>query len=83
MTNLHSIERLFGSNRLGLVERDKATKRETISIIINIAKETGLLETEVYNILWHFCIKSGANICRPIPNCDYCQLKNICKYDKG
>ena len=77
-----SIERLFGSNRLGLVERYKATKKEAISIIINIVKETGLLETEVYNILWHFCIKSGANICRPIPNCDYCQLKNICKYDK-
>ena len=77
-----SIERLFGSNRLGLVERSKATKRETISIIIDIAKEVGLSETEIYNILWQFCIKSGANICTPIPNCDYCQLKNICKYDK-
>lgn len=78
-----SIERLYGSDRLALVERSKATKKETISIIIDIAKEVGLSETEVYNILWQFCIKSDANICTPIPNCNYCQLKSFCKYNES
>lgn len=77
-----SIERLFGSNRLGLVQSDKATKNETISIILKIAKETGLSEINIYNLLWKFCIKSGANICTQILNCNYCQLENICKYNK-
>jgi len=76
------IGRLFGNSRLNLLNRNKATSLEIMSIIKQISKVTSLSEIEVDSIIWQFCLPRTANICTEIPNCSLCMLKEFCNYNK-
>ena len=75
------ITRLFGSNRLSLVNNHIATALETMSIIKKISKDTLISEIEVNSLLWQFCLPRGANICTKNPNCYLCKLNHLCNYN--
>lgn len=76
------VSRLFGNDRLCLINKNKTTALETVSLIKEIAKETSISEIEVDSLLWQFCLPRGANICVENPNCSYCKLKSSCNYNK-
>lgn len=76
------LERLFGKDRLGILETKKATGGEVLSIINKMSKLNNISELEVETLLQHFCLSHCANICGENPNCKQCCLRNICNYDK-
>jgi len=76
------LERLFGSDRLGIFENNKATNGEVLSVIKKISKFNNISELEVETLLQHFCLSRCANICSENPRCELCCLRKICNYDK-
>lgn len=75
------INRIFGSNRLALVNKANATAIQTMGLIKEIAKVNNMQELEVDSLLCQFCLPRGANICTADPNCSKCKLKNKCNYN--
>ena len=75
-------ERLFGSNRLGIVENSNATEQQVLNIIRKMAKLSNCDEIIVESIIQQFCLLKSANICGEHPNCEKCKIRSYCHYNK-
>lgn len=76
------MEKLFGSKKLSIVKKEKATSGEVKNIIKKISKLSNVTEFEVESIFQQFCLSRFSNICTERPNCEKCKLRNICNFNK-
>lgn len=77
------MEKLFGSSKLSIVKKEKATSSEAKNIIKKISKLSNVTEFEVESIFQQFCLSRFSNICTEQPNCKKCKLRNICNFNKS
>lgn len=76
------LERLFGSRRLGVVEKEVATEQQVLNIIKKIATLNMCDEIIVESVIQQFCLLRSANICGEQPRCEKCKLRKYCNYIK-
>ena len=76
------IKRLFGSDRLGLSNKEFASDDEVIKIVHQMSSETGLSSSEIDSIIWQFCATKYAFICGGNPKCEKCLLRTRCNKPK-
>lgn len=76
------LERLFGSNRLGIVENNVATEQQVLNIIKKMAELNKCDEIIVESIMQQFCLLRAANICGECPRCEKCKVRKYCNYNK-
>ena len=79
----YQLKRLFSKNRIGLINREKPRKTDILALINLMSKKTGYSKLYINYLLWQFCVRAGSNICLPVPNCEFCKLKNECNYVKN
>jgi len=77
----YQLSRLLGNDRLGLIDKKKATRSQVLALVQKMSDETGISVLELNHLLWQFYIQRGGNICLPTPNCNYCKLRNYCNYN--
>lgn len=78
----YQLSRLLGNDRLGLINKKKATRTQVLALVQKMSEETGISVLEINHLLWQFCIQRGGNICIPTPNCNYCKLRKFCNYNR-
>lgn len=76
------IKRLFGSNRLGLSNKELATEQEVINLAKEISIKSGIPITIIDSIIWQFCATNYAEICSSSPQCEKCLVRTKCNYNK-
>ena len=76
------LERLFGNNRLGVVNNPVATEQQVLNIIKKISKLNNCDEITVESIIQQFCLLRAANICGECPKCEKCKIRKFCNYNK-
>lgn len=76
------MERLFGSARLSVVDKEVATEKQVLVILNTLSRMNNLSELELESIFNQFCLLRSANICGDSPKCNKCKLKNFYNYDK-
>lgn len=74
------IKRMFSSSRLGDSNKSKPNYSDLCVIFKKLSDETGLLTSQLDNILWNYCATGKAEICTATPNCHKCVIKESCKY---
>ena len=71
------LRRILSSQRLGL-SAGYPSEDETMKIVIQMGKDTGLNLSYIDGLLWIFCSLNYANICGAVPKCYLCKLSEYC-----
>lgn len=74
------LRRFLSADRMGTGTEIPATVNDVNEQINSLAEETGLMKSEIDNLIWEFCAEGYGEICTADPRCEECPIREYCKY---
>ncbi len=74
--------RFFSGNRMGNGNHTPATTKEVYYSVLGLSKATGLSMTAIDNYIWSYCADGYGAVCKSVPHCGICVVKQLCNYKK-
>lgn len=77
------VRRFLGKQRMGESVDEEATVDEALEQAKRLSEETGLTQSTIDALIWHFCAEGYGEVCSATPHCERCPIRNSCSYERA